>query len=51
MECAEDDDLPHALRLWAFLARRCIPPCADAAVPVLTLFAWVAWRQKDLVAA
>ncbi|MEU7272193.1 DUF4192 domain-containing protein [Streptomyces asiaticus] len=51
MEFAEDDDLPHARRLWAFLARRCIPPYTDAAVPVLTLFAWIAWRQEDLVAA
>lgn len=51
VEFAEDDDLPHARRLWAFLTRRCIPPYADAAVPALTLFAWVAWRQQDIIAA
>ncbi|MFD8379138.1 DUF4192 domain-containing protein [Streptomyces sp. NPDC059679] len=51
MEYAEDDDLPHARRLWAFLARRCIPPYTEAAVPVLTLFAWIAWRQEDILAA
>lgn len=51
LEFIEDDDLPDARRLWAFLARRCIPPHTDAAVPALTLLAAVAWRQDDLPTA
>jgi hypothetical protein len=50
-EFIEDHDLPHARRLWAFLARRCIPPYDDAAVPALTLLAAVAWRQGHLPTA
>ncbi|MFE3525367.1 DUF4192 domain-containing protein [Streptomyces sp. NPDC059161] len=51
LEYIEDDDLPHARRLWAFLARRCLPPYEPAAVPALTLLAAVAWRQHDLPTA
>lgn len=51
IEYAQDDDLPHARRLWGFLARRCLPPYTDTAAPVLTLLGWVAWRQDDLPAA
>ncbi|MFI2258978.1 DUF4192 family protein [Streptomyces tubercidicus] len=51
MTHAEDDDLPHARRLWAYLARHCAEPFTHEAVPVLTLFAFVAWRQGDLIAA
>ncbi len=47
---AEDDDLPHARRLWARLARHCAAPFTQEAVPILTL-AFVAWRQGDLIAA
>ncbi|MEV6132141.1 DUF4192 family protein [Streptomyces violaceusniger] len=49
--CAEDDDLPHARRLWAYLARHCAAPFTQEAVRILTLFAFVAWRQGDLIAA
>ncbi|NEW72562.1 DUF4192 family protein [Streptomyces rhizosphaericus] len=48
---AEDDDLPHARRLWAYLARHCAAPFTQEAVRILTLFAFVAWRQGDLIAA
>ncbi|MGW0545173.1 DUF4192 family protein [Streptomyces griseoincarnatus] len=48
---AEDDDLPHARRLWAYLARHCAEPFTQEAVPMLTLFAFVAGRQGDLIAA
>ncbi|MFJ9617805.1 DUF4192 domain-containing protein [Streptomyces noursei] len=48
---AEDDDLPHARRLWAYLARHCAEPFTQKGVPLLTLFAFVAWRQGDLIAA
>ncbi|MBY8884823.1 DUF4192 domain-containing protein [Streptomyces sp. PTM05] len=48
---AEDDDLPHARRLWAYLARHCAAPFTREAVPILTLYAFVAWRQGDLIAA
>ncbi|MGW7572353.1 DUF4192 family protein [Streptomyces sp. NPDC054765] len=51
MTHAEDDDLPHARRLWAYLARHCAEPFTHEAVPILTLFAFVAWRQGDLIAA
>ncbi|WP_179166478.1 DUF4192 family protein [Streptomyces sp. CB03238] len=51
MAHAEDDDLPHARRLWAYLARHCAEPFTQEAVPILTLFAFVAWRQGDLIAA
>ncbi|MFJ5307508.1 DUF4192 family protein [Streptomyces sp. NPDC088350] len=51
MAHAEDDDLPHARRLWAYLARHCPDPFTQAAAPVLTLYAFVAWRQGDLIAA
>ncbi|MET8677043.1 DUF4192 domain-containing protein [Streptomyces sp. NPDC004647] len=51
VEYCEDDDLPHARRLWAYLARRCVSPHTDKAVPLLTLLAWVAWRQNDTVTA
>ncbi|MBC9724922.1 DUF4192 domain-containing protein [Streptomyces sp. TRM68367] len=51
LEYIEDDDLPHARRLWAALARRCIPPYTDAAIPALTLLAAVAWRQDDIPTA
>ncbi|WP_382465852.1 DUF4192 family protein [Streptomyces noursei] len=48
---AEDDDLPHARRLWAYLARHCAAPFTSEALPALTLYAFVAWRQGDLIAA
>ncbi|MFE0190755.1 DUF4192 domain-containing protein [Streptomyces sp. NPDC058989] len=48
---AEDDDLPHARRLWAHLARHCAAPYTQEAVPALTLLAFVAWRQQDLITA
>lgn len=48
---AQDDDLPHARRLWAYLARHCADPFTREAVPALTLYAFVAWRQGDLIAA
>lgn len=51
MAHAEDDDLPHARRLWAYLARHCADPFTQEAVPALTLYAFVAWRQGDLIAA
>ncbi|MFE0251255.1 DUF4192 domain-containing protein [Streptomyces sp. NPDC059010] len=51
LEHIEDDDLPHARRLWAFLARRSIAPYEAAAVPALTLLAAVAWRQDDIPTA
>lgn len=51
MALAEDEDLPHARRLWAYLARQCAEPFTREAVPALTLFAFVAWRQNDLIAA
>ncbi|MET9833744.1 DUF4192 family protein [Streptomyces sp. NPDC006385] len=51
MAHAEDDRLPHARRLWAYLARHCAEPFTQEAVPILTLFAFVAWRQGDLIAA
>ncbi|MYU11543.1 DUF4192 family protein [Streptomyces sp. SID8361] len=51
MAHADDDDLPHARRLWAYLARHCAAPFTQEAVPILTLFAFVAWRQGDLIAA
>ncbi|MBT2390718.1 DUF4192 domain-containing protein [Streptomyces sp. ISL-1] len=50
-EFAEDDDLPHARRLWTYLARRCVHPYTDNAVPLLTTLAWVAWRQDDKITA
>ncbi|OIJ97808.1 hypothetical protein BIV25_13460 [Streptomyces sp. MUSC 14] len=51
MTHAQDDDLPHARRLWAYLARHCAEPFTQEAVPILTLFAFIAWRQDDLIAA
>ncbi|MFD4480533.1 DUF4192 domain-containing protein [Streptomyces sp. NPDC058257] len=51
MAHAEDADLPHARRLWAHLARHCAEPFTREAVPILTLFAFVAWRQDELIAA
>lgn len=51
MAYAEDDNLSHARRLWAYLARHCAEPFTYDAVPILTLFAFVAWRQSDLIAA
>ncbi|MFE9247834.1 DUF4192 family protein [Streptomyces sp. NPDC007088] len=47
----DDDDLPHARNLWAYLARHCAEPFTQEAVPALTLYAFVAWRQGDLIAA
>ncbi|MCR8573050.1 DUF4192 domain-containing protein [Streptomyces sp. Isolate_219] len=51
MAFAEDHDLPHARRLWAYLARHCAAPFTQEAVPVLTLLGFVAWRQDDLITA
>nr|WP_239086466.1 DUF4192 domain-containing protein [Streptomyces parvus] len=45
-----DEDLPHARRLWAYLARHCADPFTHEAVPILTLFAFTTWRQGDLIA-
>ncbi|MFE0130129.1 DUF4192 domain-containing protein [Streptomyces sp. NPDC059037] len=47
----EGDDLPIARQLWAYLARRCVPPHSRMALPLLTLLSWVAWRQDDIVTA
>ncbi|WP_412566069.1 DUF4192 family protein [Streptomyces decoyicus] len=35
----------------AYLVRHCAAPYTEAAVPALTLFAFVAWRQQDLISA
>ncbi|WP_425585728.1 DUF4192 family protein [Streptomyces longisporus] len=43
LEHIEDDNPPYARRLWAFLARRAIPPYEATAVPALTLLAAAAW--------
>ncbi|MGD6751914.1 DUF4192 family protein [Streptomyces sp. BH105] len=51
MAHTDDDDLPHARRLWAYLARLCADPFTQEAVPALTLYAFVAWRQGDIIAA
>ncbi|MFD4480532.1 DUF4192 domain-containing protein [Streptomyces sp. NPDC058257] len=51
MTYGEDEDLPHTRQLWAYLARRCVPPHTDKAPPLLTLLGWVAWRQDDTVLA
>ncbi|MER8002070.1 DUF4192 domain-containing protein [Streptomyces sp. NPDC095613] len=51
IEYSEDDDLPLARHLWSYLLRRCVPPHAEASVPLLTLLAWVSWRQNDKVTA
>ncbi|WP_330317991.1 DUF4192 domain-containing protein [Streptomyces platensis] len=51
MAFAEDHNLPHARRLWAYLARHCAAPYTQEAVPALTLLAFVAWRQDDLITA
>nr|WSZ96800.1 DUF4192 domain-containing protein [Streptomyces sp. NBC_00857] len=51
IEFAEDDDLPPARRLWSFLARSCVPPFTYEAAPALTLLAFVAWRQNDIITA
>ncbi|WP_407286400.1 DUF4192 domain-containing protein [Streptomyces sp. BP-8] len=50
MAHTQDDDLPHARRLWAYLARHCAEPFTHEAAPILTLFAFAAWRQGDLIA-
>lgn len=47
LSTGEEDDLPHERQLWAYLARHCVPPHTDKMPPLLTLFAWVAWRQGD----
>lgn len=46
-----DEDLPYERHLWATLARRCVSPHSGLAPSLLTLFAWVAWRQGDTVTA
>ncbi|WP_145497594.1 DUF4192 domain-containing protein [Streptomyces sp. CFMR 7] len=51
MAHTDDNDLPHARRLWAYLARHCADPFTQEAVPALTLYAFAAWRQGDLIAA
>lgn len=51
MAHTNDDDLPHARRLWAYLARHCADPFTQEAIPALTLYAFVAWRQDDLIVA
>ncbi|MFE8986792.1 DUF4192 family protein [Streptomyces collinus] len=43
--------MPHARRLWGYLARRCVPLHTDLVPPLLTLLAWVTWRQDDTVTA
>lgn len=48
---AASDELPHARKLWMFLARRCVQPYTDLAAPILTLLAWTAWLQDDTPAA
>ncbi|MGW1914313.1 DUF4192 domain-containing protein [Streptomyces sp. NPDC002076] len=42
-----EEDLPYERQLWADLARRCVPPYTKLAPALLTLLAWVAWRQDD----
>ncbi|MGW7486787.1 DUF4192 family protein [Streptomyces sp. NPDC054786] len=51
MAFAEDHDLPHARRLWSYLARHCAAPFTQEAVPILTLLGFVARRQNDLIPA
>ncbi|MFE4535770.1 DUF4192 family protein [Streptomyces scopuliridis] len=51
MAHTDDNDLPHARRLWSYLARNCAEPFTKEAAPILTLYAFVAWRQGDLIAA
>ncbi|MER6125384.1 DUF4192 domain-containing protein [Streptomyces sp. NPDC001795] len=46
-----EEDLPYERQLWADLARRCVPPYTELAPALLTLFAWVAWRQGDTATA
>jgi hypothetical protein len=46
-----DENLPYERHLWATLARRCVPPYSAMAPSLLTLFAWVTWRQDDTVTA
>lgn len=43
----EGADAEPALRLWRALARRCVGPYAEHAVPPLTLAGWVAWSGGD----
>ncbi|MFI1830679.1 DUF4192 domain-containing protein [Streptomyces sp. NPDC020412] len=51
MAHTEDEDLPHARKLWAYLARHCAEPFQKEGVPILTLYALAAWRQDDLITA
>lgn len=46
-----DEDLPYERHLWATLARRCVSLHSGLVPSLLTLFAWVAWRQGDTVTA
>ncbi|MFJ6820500.1 DUF4192 domain-containing protein [Streptomyces niveus] len=46
-----EEDLPYERQMWATLARRCVPPYTELAPSLLTLFAWVTWRQGDTVTA
>lgn len=46
-----EEDVPYERQFWANLARRCVPPYTELAPALLTLFAWVAWRQDDPGAA
>jgi hypothetical protein len=46
-----EDDVPYERQLWATLARRCVPPYEHLAPALLTLFAWVTWRQCDMPSA
>ncbi|MFF9478041.1 DUF4192 domain-containing protein [Streptomyces sp. NPDC014733] len=51
MSTGDESDLPAERQLWGYLARRCVPPHTDKAPHLLTLLAWVAWRQGDITTA
>lgn len=46
-EWAEPGQADAAVRLWRALARRCVEPYQEHAVPPLTLAGWVAWSTGD----
>ncbi|MCX3060558.1 DUF4192 domain-containing protein [Streptomyces beihaiensis] len=47
----EGEEGARALRLWRALARRCVVPYGEHAVPSLTLASWVAWSLGDTAEA
>jgi Domain of unknown function (DUF4192) len=50
-EWMELPDATPALRLWRALARRCVAPYREHAVPPISLAGWVAWSSGDDVEA